>query len=308
VLLQQTPERLRAVLRGKAHGAHVLDALTRDRALDFFVLYSAAGTLLGPAGQVAYAAANAQLDAIAHARRAAGRPALSVDWGQWREGGMASQMRAGGHDVWSERGLGWITPAQGFARLERLLREGAVQTAVLPIDWARFVARLPAGADAAFFADVAGRSSATATGPAATAPAVARAAQWRALPASQRKGVVQEHLAEQTRAMLGVAATTHIDAATPLKELGLDSLMAVELRNALARSIGESLPATLLFDHPSLAALTRYLMTQLKLVDDTPALSVAPTAAQQQVAELSDAEAEAQLLAELASLDAGGSR
>ena len=94
-------DRFAGVLRGKAHGARILDALTRDIALDFFVLYSAAGTWLGPAGQAAYAAANAELDAIAHARRASGLPALSVAWGLWRDGGMASATAAAGHDAWS---------------------------------------------------------------------------------------------------------------------------------------------------------------------------------------------------------------
>ena len=108
-----------------------------------------------------------------------------------------------------------------------------------------------------------------------------------------------KHVAEQARAVLGLAGTTVLDPATPLKEAGLDSLMAVELRNALARSVGASLPATLLFDHPSLGALTAYLMTTLGLA----ASGSAEPSAHADVAALSDAEAEAQLLAELAGLD-----
>jgi acyl transferase domain-containing protein len=297
VLLQQSRGRFSGVLRGKAHGARTLDVLTRGIALDFFVLYSAAGTWLGPAGQAAYAAANAELDAVAQSRRAAGFPALSVAWGLWRDGGMASAMAARGLDGWSGRGLGWITPAQGLSCLERLLREGAVQATVLPIDWRRFLARLPAGLEPSFFVKLA-ESSAPTPAKSVALPA-ARAAQWRALPERQRRDAVHDHVTEQALAVLGLNAAATIEPRTPLREVGLDSLMAVELRNTLTRSIGEPLPATLLFDHPSLDAVTDYLVRSLKLASPRPAAE--PT--HLDVAGLSEAEAEAQLLAELASLE-----
>ena len=299
ILLQQDATRFAGVLRGKAHGARILDALTRDLPLDFFILYSAVGLLLGPAGQASYAAANAELDALAHARRAAGRPALSVAWSLWRDAGMAAAMAAQGHDTWSARGLGWIDAAPGFARLERLLREGATHAAVLPIDWARFLSRLPKGTDPSFFRRLSPTRPAV-TGAADAAAPVAQSARWRALPESQRRTAVISHLREQALQVLGLAAATAIDPRTPLKELGLDSLMAVELRNLLTRSIGTALPATLLFDHPSLDAMANYLLRKLELIviDATPA-SPAPSLERDAMAELSEDEAEAQLLAEL---------
>ncbi|WP_341891916.1 SDR family NAD(P)-dependent oxidoreductase, partial [Variovorax sp. YR752] len=144
-LLLQDAQRFARVRRGKADGARLLDTLTRGLALDFFVLYSAAGTLLGPAGQGPYAAANAELDAIAQARRSAGLPALSVAWGLWRDGGMGAQTIAAGHDTWTARGLRWLEADAAFAHLERLWRDGATHAAVLPLDWARFLAAPPAG-------------------------------------------------------------------------------------------------------------------------------------------------------------------
>ena len=129
---------------------------------------------------------------------------------------------------------------------------------------------------------------------------MARSTQWRALPESQRRSAVQSHLAEQALSVLGLNAATSIEPHTPLKEVGLDSLMAVELRNALTRSIGEPLPATLLFDYPSLDALASYLMRSLDLsTAAVPLVSSAHT----DVAALTEAEAEAQLLAELAGLE-----
>jgi NADPH:quinone reductase-like Zn-dependent oxidoreductase/acyl carrier protein len=307
VLLQQDDQRFAGVMRGKSQGARILDALTRPVALDFFIMYSAAGLLLGPAGQGSYAAANAQLDALAHARRAAGLPALSVAWGLWLEGGMATTSASAGQNPWVARGLGWIEPAEAFARLERLLREGAVQTAVLPIDWTRFLARVPSGVDTRFFEPLVGERRAASTGAAqpGASPQVrlGRADVWRNLPESQRRSAVQDHVTEQALQVLGLPATTELDTHAPLKDAGLDSLMAVELRNALARSLGHALPATLLFDHPSLEALSTHVLRTLRLVEPEPAVTrhdvEASSQARSDVAELTDAEAEAQLLAEL---------
>jgi acyl carrier protein len=277
--------------------------------LDFFVLDSAAGPLLGPIGQGAYPAANAELDALAWARHTAGLPALSVAWGQWAEAGMAARMLDEVGDVWSERGLGWIDPAQGFDQLERLLGDGATCAAVLPIDWGRFVAHLPVGVERDFFSPVVPALRRSVTDVVADeAPADITASiveTWRdALPVDRRRLVVA-HLADRTRHVLGTDEPAVFDEKLPLKEVGLDSLMAVELRNVLTRSLATSLPATLLFDYPSLDTLAAFLMTVLGLVpdepgteqhgDDAPALG-----AHSDLADLSDEEAEALLLAELA--------
>ncbi|WP_341889819.1 acyl carrier protein, partial [Variovorax sp. YR752] len=132
---------------------------------------------------------------------------------------------------------------------------------------------------------------------AAVAGKTTRAEAWMALPASQRRGAVLAHLAEQARQVIGLAPDAPIGTALPLKEAGLDSLMAVELRNQLTRSVGRPLPATLLFDHPSLDALADELSRRLGLAT---AVAAAPTATELGVATLSEAQAEAELLAELA--------
>jgi acyl carrier protein len=309
MLVHQTWARFRNVLAGKTHGARVLDALVGDLPLDFFVLYSSAGVLLGPMGQGAYGAANAELDALAWARRTAGRPALSVAWGQWREGGMAARLVAQGQDVWSARGLGWLTAADGFRALERLLREDAVCAAVLPIDWGRFLSRLPPGIDPAFFRAVApakrARAMAVAAEPSREASVVER---WKSAPSNERRELLLAHLDDRTRHVLDVGGEVMLDRGTPLKEAGLDSLMAVELRNVLTRSLGTSLPATLLFDYPSLDALANYLINALHLMpaapERAPAAREASAAALarkslEAVAAMTDAEAEALLLSEL---------
>jgi len=297
IALRQDWPRCAAVLHNKARAAQGLHELTRGLPLDFFVLFSAAGLLLGAPGQCAYAAANAELDALARLRRAQGLPALSVAWGVWAQGGMAERLAASGHDPWRERGLLAIEPALAFERLERLLAERAVHAAVLPIDWSRFRARLPAGVDPAFFDGLAPQAAAAAA-PAAPASVLAR---LQALPAGQRAAALSAHLVERALQVLGLEAGTPVDPKRPLKDLGLDSLMAVELRNALTRSIGRPLSATLLFDYPTLGALAAHLMRVLELEEAATAPAAAAPAADPDLHDLSDEEAEALLLQELRS-------
>ncbi len=298
VLIRQRWDACRRVLRGKAHGAWVLHELTRELPLDFFILYSAAGVLLRAPGQGVYPAANAELDALARVRRARGLPALSVAWGAWADGGMAADLSArGGSTGWTARGLGTLTPATAFPALERLLRERAVHAAVMEMDWSRFMAHLPAGVDPAFFAGLAPARRGGSGAAARTRGAIV--SRLRAAPASQRREALLAHLRESALHVLGQPASTPIDAAVALRELGLDSLMAVELRNLLSSTTDRTLPATLLFDYPTLTALADYFMRTLELGGDVA--SEPDTARPGTVAELSEEEAAAQLLAELES-------
>jgi len=305
-LVRQSWSRCAAVLRNKLRGAEVLHALTQGLALDFFVLYSAAGLWLGAPGQCAYAAANAQLDALAWQRRARGLPALSVGWGAWSQGGMAARLAASGQDPWAARGMGRIEPAQGFAWLERLLREGATHALALHMDWGRFLATLPTGMDPAAFAFTPRDAAAVRSGQGDLDPLEAvplapatLAQRLQGLPAGQRRAALMAHVAERARQVIGLDAGEPLPGARALKDMGLDSLMAVELRNALMRSVGKPLPATLLFDYPSLDALSAHLMRALGL-EEVPAVpaAAAPEAAPG-IAALSDEEAEALLMQEL---------
>jgi acyl carrier protein len=309
VLMNQCWAEGRELLRGKAEAAFVLHELTRDIPLEFFVLYSAAGVVLGAAGQGMYPAANAELDALAGVRRRLGLPALSIAWGPWADAGMAADLAARGSDVWQARGLGKIEAARGFAQLERLLADGASYGAVIPIDWTHFLAQLPPGADRDFFNTVV---------PALSPAPVSKAGRscqdssilerLRALPSGQRRQGLLAHLTERVLHVLGLEPATPIDLRVPLKEIGLDSLMAVELRNSLVRLAGQSLPATLLFDYPSLDALAAYLSRAWQLEAEADALgaaTIAPREFVDRIAYLSDTEAEALLLEELQSSAAG---
>ena len=213
---------------------------------------------------------------------------------------MAARLATRGMDVWSTRGLGWVAPEQGFSGLQMLLTHGVTHGAVLSIDWRQFLKSGPGVSD--WFRLVSPSSrTAHAVSP-ATAPKHDSLDAWRAAPAGHRRSLIIESLAAHARAVLGLDPSIGLDERMALKEVGLDSLMAVEMRNVLTRSVGRSLPATLLFDYPTIDALATYLMRVLEL-EARPAASppAADGEARAALAELSDAEAEAQLLAELES-------
>jgi myxalamid-type polyketide synthase MxaC len=299
VLLNQRWEDAREIYGGKVEGAWLLHELTRELPLEFFILYSAAGVVLGAAGQGLYSAANAELDGLAYFRRRLGLPALSIAWGPWKGAGMAADLAARGRDVWQARGLNQIEPDFAFAQLENLLADQATYAALIPIDWTRFFVGLPPHADRDFF---------TAVDPSHEIPvASARSTQdgiierLKGLPAGQRRAALVGHLTERALHALGLDEATSIELRRPLKEFGLDSLMAVELRNSLARSGGQSLPATLLFDYPTLDSLATYLVRTWQLEDETHDAKEVDAAdpSVSKIAELSEQDAEKLLLREL---------
>jgi NAD(P)-dependent dehydrogenase (short-subunit alcohol dehydrogenase family) len=155
MLGQQTWERFTPVLAPKLAGAWLLDQATRTLPLDFFVLFSSSSALLGAAGQANYAAANAALDALAQRRRAAGLPALSVNWGAWDEVGMVAALDERDRRRFALRGIELITLEAGLRTLQRLLAQDAPQIAVLPISWPTLLAQFPAGSHPLLLAEVA---------------------------------------------------------------------------------------------------------------------------------------------------------
>jgi acyl carrier protein len=302
VLLRQDWERFRAVLAPKATGAWVLHRLTRGLPLDFFVLFSSAASLIGSRGQGSYAAANAFLDGLAHYRRADGLPATSIDWGAWAEIGMAARLEARRPSGSAQRGLGAIPPSRGVEILERILREGFVRVGVLPIDWPTFRRQWETEGVPPLWRDIVGDVT-TSVGPQRGVAAVAGLAERLArTPVERQRGVVLNHVLDEAKKVLGLGAGHIIDSEQGLRDLGMDSLMSVELRNALQASLGRPLPSTLAFDHPTVASLTDYLAENvLGLTPPEPGTeSEDRTRATAEVASLSDAEAEALLEEELA--------
>ena len=265
VLVQMTERRLDRVLGPKADAALVLHEETRRLPLDFFVLFSSAGSLLGSPGQGNHAAANAVLDALAHERRRLGLAALSIHWGAWRDVGAAAARAEG--DL---AGLA-LTPAEGIAALEFLVSRGpcgSPEIAVFPGGLRGLAARWIHGRRPPILADAevpgpgrdagAGGAGGEAHGTSRRAPGQRLVERLSRAPSAERRDLLALEVRRVAARILGVPPET-LDPGLPLGDAGLDSLLAVELRNELARGLGTSLPATLLFDYPSVTELTRYL-------------------------------------------------
>ncbi|MEW1605496.1 SDR family NAD(P)-dependent oxidoreductase, partial [Streptomyces sp. NPDC093808] len=246
------------VVAAKADGARHLDELTRDQELDAFVLFSSIAGTWGSGGQGAYAAANAQLDAVARRRAAAGLPATSLAWGPWDESGMAA---GEGGDALRRRGLHPLDPRAALAVMGRLV--GARSCVVVAdVEWQRFGAAYTAARPSPLLSALH-----TDTAAEAAAPEAPAAAELRRRLAGLTETEVRRSLVDLVRtrssAVLGRAPGDTIAANKAFREAGFDSLTAVELRTALATATGLTLPATVVFDHPTPAALADYLRTGL---------------------------------------------
>ncbi|MFE6692029.1 type I polyketide synthase [Streptomyces sp. NPDC057743] len=256
-----TPERFAKVFAPKVDAARHLDELTRDHPLTAFVLFSSmVGTFGGP-GQGNYAAANAYLDALAERRVRAGLPATSIAWGPWDEAGMAAA------DVVENRlargGITALAPELALRALSRLVTTSG-SYAVVDVEWERYVPVLTAVRPSALLDAVpeAQRAMRTGTSEAQTTETSLRGALAGAS-AAERDRLLLDLVRTQAAAVLGHASPEAISADRPFRELGFDSLSAVEFRNLLTAATGQSLPATVIFDYPTPAALAGQLGTEL---------------------------------------------
>ncbi|RZQ59243.1 beta-ketoacyl reductase, partial [Amycolatopsis suaedae] len=250
-----TPARLTEVLRAKATAAQVLHELTRDRDLTAFVLFSSIAGLWGSGGNGAYAAANAHLDALAEHRRAHGLPATSVVWGPWAGEGMMA--RDGFGDLVHRHGIRRLEPRRALAALRGALDRGDVTVAVADVDWPRFHTAFTATRPSRLFDPL---RPARDTEPAA--PPATLSDRLRDVDPARRREYVTGLVSAEVAAVLGHTADARIDTRRALRDLGFDSVNAVDLRNRLRAVTGLDLPVTLAFEHPSLDALAGFLLSR----------------------------------------------
>ncbi len=291
ILDQLTWSNFEAVMAAKIIGSRNLHELTAALDLDFFVVFSSVASVMGSTGQANYAAANAFLDAFAHWRQAAGRPTLSINWAAWERSGMTSRLDTRYDARRTAQGMLALSPEEGIETLERLLLARSAQVIVMPLDREAFATHNPM-AQTAFMSAI----NKGVSGPMNTL--IKRLAE--AAPGQQQR-VMIAHIRQQAGIVMGLPATQDLELRQPLHELGLDSLMAVELRNKLSRDIGQALPATLLFDYPTILALADHLLHRIQHETAEPDSSAVQAASwdAEDFAALSDEEAEALLLEEL---------
>ncbi|MGW2995281.1 SDR family NAD(P)-dependent oxidoreductase, partial [Streptomyces sp. NPDC001193] len=262
VIESLTPQRMDTVLRPKVDAALHLHELTADRELTAFVLFSSAAGVLGNAGQGNYSAANAFLDALAAHRRANGLAAQSLAWGLWASGagGMAAELDEAGLERMNRSGIEAITAEQGMDLFDRA---GATDEALLvPI---RFDLKMLAGAADQLPPMLRGlvRGRPRRTSAASGAHGASLKQRLAALDARECATAVLDVVRTEIAAILGHGRPDAIEPDKAFKELGFDSLTAVEFRNQLGAVTGMRLPATLVFDYPNAQALADHLLAEL---------------------------------------------
>jgi len=275
ILTDLTDERLGRVLAAKTASALHLHELTADLDLDAFVLYSSVAGVIGSAGQAAYAAANAALDALAVARRAQGLPAVSLAWGMWETAeGMGGTLSSAELARMRRQGFPALPGEEALGLLDAALRVNeplAVPVALRTAALAAHADSLPGPLRALV---PAARKRRTAGRPApGSAETLAR--QLAELPAPEQDRMLLDLVQTQVAAVLGQSSGTVVEPGRAFRDLGFDSLTSVDLRNRIGAATRLSLPATLVFDHPTPQDLVRLLRERLLAGTAAPATPVA---------------------------------
>ncbi|MFE2379742.1 type I polyketide synthase, partial [Streptomyces sp. NPDC059398] len=266
MLDRMSVERLQTALEVKVRGAALLDELTADMDLDAFVLFSSAASTLGSAGQGNYAAANAYLDALAENRRARGLTGLTVAWGAWAGGGLAESSEAIRSRM-RRIPMPPMDPRLAVRALGESLEGPEPVVTVMDVDWEQ-LASGPGAADLPLVRDLPEIRELAAAG-AASGGAAPRGAEGeladlvRGMSRAEQERVLTDVVRAEAAAVLGHSAPDGVQARQVFRDLGFDSLTAVELRNRLNRASGLRLPATLVFDYPTPVALAAFLRGEL---------------------------------------------
>ena len=254
-------ESFQKMCHAKALGGWILHRLTLDLELDFLIFFSSTTALWGVAGLGHYAAANQALDVMAQWRRERGLPALSVNWGTWQEMRVASEADK---EQFVQSGLHPMPAIRALAALERLVSTNRASAVVASVDWNTLRAVYEARRARPLFSEMGPRfrteNQASAPGKGAVAESKVSLQLQNASPA-RRRDILIAHLRSQANSILGFDLSREIELEQGLFDMGMDSLMAVELKGRLERTLGVPLPSTLTFNYPTIKALTDYLLS-----------------------------------------------
>jgi len=257
-----TKDSLEAIWAPKATGAvrlhQALDEKGADRELDWWAGFSSMASLLGSPGQLSYASANAWLDGLVEWRRAAGLPATTINWGQWADVGLARSLNFSVLDP--------MSPAEGIEALEAVLAGNLTKVGVARLRLDRAAEAFPEIRELGYFAGLAGEVDVEDADDDWAGPDA-----LREMDPAEADRVVTARLRRRISAVMGFSADGAIETDQPLTELGMDSLMAVRMRNTVRADFGVEPPVALILQGATLADLTVDLIRQLGLAEASTA-------------------------------------
>ncbi|NER48931.1 MAG: type I polyketide synthase, partial [Symploca sp. SIO1A3] len=258
VLQKLSWQQFTKVMAPKVQGTWYLHQLTQNLSLDFFVCFSSMAAMLGNPGQGNYAAANAFMDAIAHYRRGMGLPGLSINWGAWASAGMAASLDSPNQKRLESSGISAIEPKQGMQALGLLLSGSSSQVGVLPINWSKFVQQLPNQQKPLFLEALTSAVVETET------KNEQLLQQLKAASPEEGEKFLIDYLKIKISGLLGMN-DSQIKIDQPLTSMGLDSLVAVELRNLVQREIKFDLPMERIIEGISIVEIADLLVEKILL-------------------------------------------
>lgn len=244
------------VMAAKVSGTWHLHNLTKHLALDYFVCFSSVASLIGSAGQSNYAAANAFMDTFAHYRHIIGLPCISINWGPWAEAGMAASLT----DRLHSQGYKVLTVDTGLEIMEKIICSCTLpQVAVLPMNWKVFLTRF--NKSIPFFDQLEIEDS-------VKGDDILLIDALESIDAHERLDVLESYIKQYVRSVIGLSESSKISNEMSVFDLGLDSLMAVELKNLIEKNIKKKLRSTLLFDYPTITSLLSYMSKEIPAMSE----------------------------------------
>ncbi len=317
VLQQISWERLMRVMTPKVLGSWNLHSLTQNRSLDFFICFSSITSLLGSLGQGNYAAANAFMDALAYHRRAMGLPGLSINWGPWETAGMAANLNHHHQARFAARGVSFIHPKQGLQVLEMLLKSSQAQVGVLSVDWSMYEQQLSQTHQLSLLSELISnteyqvkvKSKAQNISSFLEKLKASTESESPAKTLCEHQNILITHIQLEVAKVLGLNSSQLPNLEQGFAQMGMDSVMAVELSNRLQVDLEISLPATLVMEYPTINKLSKYLSEEVmkwgfveKADSKVPKLEEQETDALSELEKLSEEEFAASVAQELAEI------
>ena len=301
IILNQEWKNYKKVFVPKINGSIVLNNIvSKEKELDFIIYFSSIASVLGSAGQSNYSMANAFLDGFARYQRRHNINAISISWGPWDSMGMASTLSKGSKEIF---GFSKMTEKVGRHFLDVVLSENPMHVSIFNIDWDILVSNIgKAGMPPFLSSFITGQTSIIKESEKSESKFLEELGQTKT---NERKKLVIDFLTKQTIRVLGLEQTYELDTENHLSEMGLDSLMAIELKNSIDNAIGKNLPATLVFNYPSIDAISDYILKDILKLNDQEenkeeiSGNEEENSTLEEIENLSDEEAEALLLKKL---------